>query len=172
MALLLDHLKRVASKAEVNKMTTSNLAVCFGPCLLCPSPESALGMVEQAMDFKRHIEVLRYLLDIWPKHAGAKNKAKSNVPPKSPHTQRRPKFERSLSVGRPPSTELQPAPSCQSQPSPPLPSNCNCNYSSCRSCHPRQQQPQPQQPQLQHQQQQQQQQLQHQRQLSGDLRHQ
>jgi hypothetical protein len=78
MTLLLDHLKRVATKSEVNKMTSANLAVCFGPVLLCPSPQSALGAVEQAMDFKRHIEVLRYLLDIWPQHGG---KHSSMLPP-------------------------------------------------------------------------------------------
>lgn len=69
MAVLLDHLKRVASKADVNKMTSQNLAVCFGPVVLCPSPHLATDM-ETALDFKKHIEVLHYLLDIWPENRG------------------------------------------------------------------------------------------------------
>ena len=69
MAVLLDHLKRVSSKADVNKMTSQNLAVCFGPVVLCPSPQAATDM-ETALDFKKHIEVLHYLLDIWPENRG------------------------------------------------------------------------------------------------------
>ena len=67
---MLDHLKRVSLKADVNKMTTQNLAVCFGPVLLCPSPNSATDM-DAIMDFKRHVEVLHYLLDIWPGNRGS-----------------------------------------------------------------------------------------------------
>ncbi len=69
LVALLDHIKKVASKCEVNKMTSHNLAVCFGPVLLCPSPQTAADM-EVAMDFKKHIEVLHYLLDIWPASKG------------------------------------------------------------------------------------------------------
>ena len=68
LAYLLDHLKRVAVKSEVNKMTTQNLAVCFGPVLLCPAPTG--NDMDIALDFKKHIEVLRYLLDIWPENRG------------------------------------------------------------------------------------------------------
>ena len=68
MELLLDHLKRVAVKANTNKMTTQNLAVCFGPVLLCPSLKSTTG--QDALDFRKHIEVLQYLLDIWPERTG------------------------------------------------------------------------------------------------------
>ena len=68
---LLDHLKRIAVKCEVNKMTTHNLAVCFGPVLLCPSPQSVTDL---EMDFKRHIDVLHYLLDIWPENRGESHK--------------------------------------------------------------------------------------------------
>ena len=73
MAVLLDHLKRVSAKADLNKMTSQNLAVCFGPVVLCPSPQLATDM-ETALDFKRHIEVLHYLLDIWPDNRGKINK--------------------------------------------------------------------------------------------------
>lgn len=61
MTLVLNHLKRVASKSDLNKMTVDNLAVCFGPVLLCPSPSTSADL-----DFKKHIEVLKYLLEIWP----------------------------------------------------------------------------------------------------------
>ncbi len=75
---LLDHIKKVASKAEANKMTTHNLAVCFGPVLLCPSPQTAADM-EVAMDFKKHIEVLHYLLDIWPANRGERGGVESGA---------------------------------------------------------------------------------------------
>ncbi|XP_064625423.1 rho GTPase-activating protein 100F-like isoform X2 [Lineus longissimus] len=65
MIMLMNHLKRVVLKADLNKMTSQNVAVCFGPVLLCPAP-SSITDVEAAMDFKKHIEVLKYLLDIWP----------------------------------------------------------------------------------------------------------
>ncbi len=67
--MLLDHIKRVAMKADVNKMTSHNLAVCFGPVLLCPSPQSVTTM-DSTLDFKKHIEVLFYLLEIWPENRG------------------------------------------------------------------------------------------------------
>ena len=65
MVMLMNHLKRVIAKSDANKMNSQNLAVCFGPALLCPSPTSITD-VTSAMDFRKHIEVLRYLLDIWP----------------------------------------------------------------------------------------------------------
>uniref|UniRef100_W5K9S3 Synapse defective Rho GTPase homolog 2 n=1 Tax=Astyanax mexicanus TaxID=7994 RepID=W5K9S3_ASTMX len=72
---LLDHLKRVASHHEVNKMTCQNLAVCFGPVLLsqrqdasCHSNRVFVDSEElaSALHFKKHIEVLHYLLQLWP----------------------------------------------------------------------------------------------------------
>ncbi|MCI4387827.1 hypothetical protein PGIGA_G00078680 [Pangasianodon gigas] len=72
---LLDHLKRVASHHEVNKMTCQNLAVCFGPVLLSQR-QDASGLANRvfmdseelasALHFKKHIEVLHYLLQLWP----------------------------------------------------------------------------------------------------------
>lgn len=64
-------------------MTHQNLAVCFGPVLLTPTQEvwraggggrgrgggKGLGQGEEiasAVDFKRHIEALHYLLQMWP----------------------------------------------------------------------------------------------------------
>lgn len=73
--MLLDHLKLVASYHEVNRMTCQNLAVCFGPVLLSQRQETAnhnnrvftdSEELASALDFKKHIEVLHYLLQLWP----------------------------------------------------------------------------------------------------------
>lgn len=84
LSLLLDHLSLVASFSPSNRMTHQNLAVCFGPVLLTPTQEAwragggaagvggvmkGLGHNEEiasAVDFKRHIEALHYLLQLWP----------------------------------------------------------------------------------------------------------
>ncbi|XP_072104245.1 rho GTPase-activating protein SYDE2-like [Mobula birostris] len=76
LTLLLDHLSLVASLQESNKMTCQNLAVCFGPVLLGQKQENSQHgscafshskELASALDFKRHIEVLHYLLQLWPK---------------------------------------------------------------------------------------------------------
>nr|XP_046190017.1 rho GTPase-activating protein SYDE1 [Oncorhynchus gorbuscha] len=92
LSLLLDHLSLVASYSDCNRMNCQNLAVCFGPVLLTPTQESwrptAPGQggqggrrescgrggrsfahseeIASAVDFKRHIEALHYLLQLWP----------------------------------------------------------------------------------------------------------
>ncbi|XP_056626858.1 rho GTPase-activating protein SYDE1 isoform X2 [Triplophysa dalaica] len=90
LSFLLDHLSLVASFSDSNRMTCQNLAVCFGPVLLTPSQEcwqaglTAPGSgpltgvsrggrgfahsedIASAVDFKRHIEALHYLLKLWP----------------------------------------------------------------------------------------------------------
>ncbi|XP_054388008.1 rho GTPase-activating protein SYDE2 isoform X2 [Pongo abelii] len=75
LKMLLDHLKLVASYHEVNKMTCQNLAVCFGPVLLSQRQEPSTHNnrvftdseeLASALDFKKHIEVLHYLLQLWP----------------------------------------------------------------------------------------------------------
>ncbi|KAJ8013640.1 hypothetical protein DPEC_G00031910 [Dallia pectoralis] len=92
LSLLLDHLSLVASYSDCNRMNCQNLSVCFGPVLLTPTQESwrpvAPGQggqsghggssgragrsfthseeIASAVDFKRHIEVLHYLLQLWP----------------------------------------------------------------------------------------------------------
>uniref|UniRef100_H3CA25 Rho GTPase-activating protein SYDE1 n=1 Tax=Tetraodon nigroviridis TaxID=99883 RepID=H3CA25_TETNG len=80
LSLLLDHLSLVASFSAFNRMTHQNLAVCFGPVLLTPTQEAwraaggrgaaqGRGLGEEfsnAVDFKRHIEALHYLLQLWP----------------------------------------------------------------------------------------------------------
>ncbi|XP_051958206.1 rho GTPase-activating protein SYDE1-like [Xyrauchen texanus] len=92
LSFLLDHLSLVASYSDSNRMTCQNLAVCFGPVLLTPTQESwqagltapcsgaLMGTtssrggrsfahseeIASAVDFKRHIEALHYLLQLWP----------------------------------------------------------------------------------------------------------
>ncbi|XP_054039519.1 LOW QUALITY PROTEIN: rho GTPase-activating protein SYDE1 [Rissa tridactyla] len=74
---LLDHLTLVASFHDFNRMNSQNIAVCFGPVLLTQNQEprcSGPGTrgyahcedIASAVDFKRHIEVLHYLLQAWP----------------------------------------------------------------------------------------------------------
>ncbi|XP_066519020.1 rho GTPase-activating protein SYDE1, partial [Hoplias malabaricus] len=90
LSFLLDHLSLVASFSDYNLMTCQNLAVCFGPVLLTPTQESwRAGLsgpfsgnsrttrspnhsaeIASAVDFKRHIEALHYLLQLWPLPTG------------------------------------------------------------------------------------------------------
>ncbi|NXT83418.1 SYDE2 protein, partial [Zapornia atra] len=94
LKMLLDHLKLVASYHEVNKMTCQNLAVCFGPVLLSQRQETTnhnnrvftdSEELASALDFKKHIEVLHYLLQLWPvHHSPAREPAHSNAFPEHP----------------------------------------------------------------------------------------
>ncbi|GAB0193018.1 rho GTPase-activating protein SYDE2 [Grus japonensis] len=94
LTMLLDHLKLVASYHEVNKMTCQNLAVCFGPVLLSQRQETTnhnnrvftdSEELASALDFKKHIEVLHYLLQLWPVHRSpAKEPAHPNAFPEHP----------------------------------------------------------------------------------------
>uniref|UniRef100_A0A3Q0T0T7 Rho GTPase-activating protein SYDE1 n=1 Tax=Amphilophus citrinellus TaxID=61819 RepID=A0A3Q0T0T7_AMPCI len=81
LSLLLDHLSLVASFSAANRMTHQNLAVCFGPVLLTPTQEGFSHGEEMAsaVDFKRHIEALHYLLQLWPVNENA-----DASPPPSP----------------------------------------------------------------------------------------
>ncbi|NXX75820.1 SYDE2 protein, partial [Urocolius indicus] len=94
LKMLLDHLKLVASYHEVNKMTCQNLAVCFGPVLLSQRQETTnhnnrvftdSEELASALDFKKHIEVLHYLLQLWPvQHSPTKEPAHLNAFPEHP----------------------------------------------------------------------------------------
>ncbi|NXC47367.1 SYDE2 protein, partial [Penelope pileata] len=94
LKMLLDHLKLVASYHEVNKMTCQNLAVCFGPVLLSQRQETTnhnnrvftdSEELASALDFKKHIEVLHYLLQLWPAHRpAAQEPPHLNTPPQQP----------------------------------------------------------------------------------------
>ncbi|XP_065674664.1 rho GTPase-activating protein 100F [Hydra vulgaris] len=59
---VMEHLLRVDSEKDKNKMDFKNLAVCFGPVMMCP-PALTFDMI----DIKKQVEALKYLLEIWPK---------------------------------------------------------------------------------------------------------
>ncbi|XP_063152098.1 active breakpoint cluster region-related protein-like isoform X3 [Candoia aspera] len=64
---LLEHLKRVAEKEPVNKMSLHNLATVFGPTLLRPSEAEGKGHLSLASDIWSHdvmaqVQVLLYYL--------------------------------------------------------------------------------------------------------------
>uniref|UniRef100_A0A672FRW1 Rho GTPase-activating protein SYDE1 n=1 Tax=Salarias fasciatus TaxID=181472 RepID=A0A672FRW1_SALFA len=96
LSLLLDHLSLVASFSSLNRMTHQNLAVCFGPVLLTPGARGAgkvFGQGEEmasAVDFKRHIEALHYLLQLWPGENADASPPPSPTPPHHPLGPRRP----------------------------------------------------------------------------------
>ncbi|XP_067931605.1 rho GTPase-activating protein 100F-like, partial [Watersipora subatra] len=72
VVFLFNHLKRVALQQAENKMTTSNLAVCFGPIfVLHQDGEHGEG---EAGSMRLHIETVKYLLDIWPQDYSTNNK--------------------------------------------------------------------------------------------------
>uniref|UniRef100_A0A8D2AHC9 Synapse defective Rho GTPase homolog 2 n=1 Tax=Sciurus vulgaris TaxID=55149 RepID=A0A8D2AHC9_SCIVU len=90
LKMLLDHLKLVASHHEVNKMTCQNLAVCFGPVLLSQRQETSTHNnrvftdseeLASALNFKKHIEVLHYLLQLWPVQRLAVRESTDNLFP-------------------------------------------------------------------------------------------
>ncbi|RZF36635.1 hypothetical protein LSTR_LSTR007338, partial [Laodelphax striatellus] len=58
---LMDHLALVVTQSEQNKMSPQNLAVCFGPILTLQSE-----CEDKQLDFLQPINVVRYLLEIWP----------------------------------------------------------------------------------------------------------
>ncbi|XP_067004391.1 rho GTPase-activating protein 100F [Anabrus simplex] len=60
LIFLMDHLALVVSQSERNKMSPQNLAIVFGPVLMLQSEEG------RELDFNQPINVLRYLLEIWP----------------------------------------------------------------------------------------------------------
>ena len=70
LTYLLDHLKRVAVRSDVNKMTTLNLAACFGPAVVCPSPNGSDVDLQPTVKLDKHVDLLKYLLDIWPETRG------------------------------------------------------------------------------------------------------
>ncbi|XP_042866805.1 rho GTPase-activating protein 100F-like isoform X6 [Penaeus japonicus] len=69
--LLMDHLRLVASQSERNKMTTQNLAICFGPVLMLQSES------QDPMDFHQPISILKFLLDLWPSKSAREAEAAS-----------------------------------------------------------------------------------------------
>ncbi|KAM6897766.1 LOW QUALITY PROTEIN: rho GTPase-activating protein SYDE1 [Xenentodon cancila] len=129
LSLLLDHLSLVASFSSCNRMTHQNLAVCFGPVLLTPTQEAwraggeggragrtgrgvGKGPGEEmasAVDFKRHIEALHYLLQLWPvpAHRIPTDHQTDSSPPSSPSLTHNPLGHRRpvLRLALPPNAE-------------------------------------------------------------------
>lgn len=72
---VLNHLKLVSTHQMENRMTSSNLAVCFGPIFIPPSGMNSLnsngGGGANGMRF--HIDVLTYIMDIWPQSFNTNN---------------------------------------------------------------------------------------------------
>jgi len=62
---IMEHLQRVIELKEENKMDAKNLAVCFGPTMMCP-PINATNVTDM-FDFKKQIQALEFLINIWPK---------------------------------------------------------------------------------------------------------
>ena len=59
LIFIMDHLRRVVAHIECNRMTGKNVAVCFGPVLMCPP-------IEEMIDFQKYIDALEFLISIWP----------------------------------------------------------------------------------------------------------
>ena len=72
MIYLFNHLKQVALCQTENKMSTANLAICFGP-IFVPSQEEAECKEVEASSMRLHIETIKYMLDIWPQEYSTNN---------------------------------------------------------------------------------------------------
>lgn len=73
VVLMLNHLKQVALHQAENKMTTANLAVCFGPIFVPPQHSADQEKETEASSMRLHIETIKYLLDIWPQEFNTNN---------------------------------------------------------------------------------------------------
>ncbi|KAL4235795.1 synapse defective 1 [Mactra antiquata] len=81
MSMILNHLHKMAAHCEKNKMSLDQLAACLGPVLLCPS---SIGADDESLDYSKHIEVLKYLLEIWgDKNSDTSKPTSSNPTPVS-----------------------------------------------------------------------------------------
>jgi len=58
---LLVHLRKVAAEDQVNKMSVSNLAIVFGPCLVRSRNESAA-----LKDFRTQSKLVEHLIQQYP----------------------------------------------------------------------------------------------------------
>ena len=78
LELMLNHLVRVLDKCETNKMTSANIATCFGPTLMRPVSAEVGGQFafEQS---NATISILKYVLELWAeqKKAGSVRKNSS-----------------------------------------------------------------------------------------------
>ncbi|XP_050536599.1 rho GTPase-activating protein 100F-like isoform X2 [Daktulosphaira vitifoliae] len=61
LTYIMDHLALVVSQSSRNKMSAQNLSICLAPVLMVQSEHK-----EKPIDFQQPLNVLRYLLEIWP----------------------------------------------------------------------------------------------------------
>ncbi|XP_065214984.1 rho GTPase-activating protein 100F isoform X2 [Planococcus citri] len=61
LIFVMDHLSLVVSQSATNKMSAQNLSIIFAPLLMIRSETE-----EKEIDFNQPINILRYLLEVWP----------------------------------------------------------------------------------------------------------
>ncbi|CAG2170030.1 unnamed protein product [Oppiella nova] len=66
---LMDHLKKIMSRADRNKMSSQAIAICFGPLFTCHS---------ESENLHKPIEVFKFLLEIWPQRRSSTSRSASN----------------------------------------------------------------------------------------------
>ena len=71
LIFIMEHLHRIIEHKEDNKMDEKNLAICFGPTMMCPPINS--NAISEVFDFKKQIQALEFLFKIWPQKV-AQNK--------------------------------------------------------------------------------------------------
>ncbi|XP_006831010.1 PREDICTED: rho GTPase-activating protein 29 [Chrysochloris asiatica] len=59
---LIEHLKRVVEHAEENKMTSKNLGVIFGPCLIRPRPTTAPVTISSLVEYSHQARLVEFLI--------------------------------------------------------------------------------------------------------------
>ena len=62
---VMDHLSRVTSQSSRNKMNPQNLAICFAPVLMMDFSSQSQPV---ATNISEPIQILKYLIEIWPKN--------------------------------------------------------------------------------------------------------
>ena len=72
---VMDHLSRVTAQHARNKMNAQNLSICFAPVLMLDfaadassaTPANAVSTEQGTPNISEPIQVLKYLIEIWPK---------------------------------------------------------------------------------------------------------
>ncbi|XP_004699630.1 rho GTPase-activating protein 29 [Echinops telfairi] len=59
---LIVHLKRVVDHAEENKMTSKNLGLIFGPCLIRPRPTTAPVTISSLTEYSHQARIVEFLI--------------------------------------------------------------------------------------------------------------
>jgi len=61
---IMDHLSKVTAQCSRNKMNPQNLAICFAPVLMMDFSTTQ----PSATNISEPIQILKYLIEIWPKN--------------------------------------------------------------------------------------------------------